>query len=84
MLYINAGGFNYDELIFYTRKHLEKLFQTINPKFSCKKLFDNIEDKSERCFNVMLLENVFCEFSKYRNIKTGKYKRGRKYNYKSR
>lgn len=57
---------SYEEMLFYLRDNLETIFQEeIDKNFSCDTLFDNIEDPDDRSFNVMSLENIFCEFKKY-------------------
>lgn len=55
---------SYEDLLYWLTDNLEDLFKEIDSEFSCEKLFDDLPDY-DRKFNVMSLENVFCEFSKY-------------------
>ena len=82
-----VGDLKYEEFLFWLRDHLEDLFrERVDPNFSCDQLFTDLPPE-ERHFNVMSLENVFCEFSKYMKLKemkeTGKKCRIRKYYHNS-
>lgn len=59
------NGYNCEEVLFYLTDNLEEIFRNeIDPNFSCKELFSDRKEY-DQCFNVMSMENIFCEFKKY-------------------
>lgn len=73
---------SYSDLLFYLKDNLNNLFKELHPDFEVTELFDD-RPITSRNFNVMSLENIFCEFSKFLyvrlNPETGKTKQ---YHYK--
>ena len=69
---------NYSEALFWLRDNIEKLFLRIDENYSSDKLFENLPDY-DRKWNIMALENCFCEFSKYIYLKKGTHKNPRRY-----
>lgn len=79
-LFSDYDGLTYEESLFYITDNLERLFKDyINPDFSCDILFDNLPE-CDRKFNVMSIENCFCELHKYITCCNGG--KTRKYNFK--
>ena len=69
-LFDDKDGMTYEECIFWVRDNLERLFHDVLGKeWDCKKIFWDLPEE-DRCFNVMSLENCFCELSKYIRAKT--------------
>lgn len=64
-LFRDSDGMTPEECLFWLRDNLEYIFcNKTKGKFSCDSLFRDLP-KYDRCFNVMSLENCFCELSKY-------------------
>ena len=64
-LFDDKDGMTYEECIFWVRDNLERLFhEVLGKEWDCKKIFWDLPEE-DRCFNVMSLENCFCELSKY-------------------
>lgn len=64
-------GLDYEGMLYYLTYNLERIFQEqVDSSFSCLKLFSSYP-KEDRRFNVMSLENIFCEFSKYMTVLDG-------------
>lgn len=75
------SGFNCmtsEEIIFWMRDNLLDEFKRIGCEFDPDTVFLDLP-KNERHFNVMSLENIMCEFSKYYSIYTGIRKGRMKY-----
>lgn len=70
-LFKDRDGMNYEECLFWLRDNLDRLFiKTLRKDWNPKKLFWDLPE--EDCyFNVMSLENCFCELSKYIRAKEG-------------
>ena len=69
-LFDDKDGMTYEECIFWVRDNLERLFnEVLGKEWDCKKIFWDLPEE-DRCFNVMSLENCFCELSKYIRAKT--------------
>lgn len=69
-LFEDKAGMTYDECVFWVRDNLERLFhEVLGKEWDCKKIFWDLPEE-DRCFNVMSLENCFCELSKYIRAKT--------------
>ena len=70
-LFKNRDGMSYEECLFWLRDNLDNLFtKTLKKDWNPKKLFWDLPEE-DRCFNVMSLENCFCELSKYIRAKEG-------------
>lgn len=69
-LFDKPEDMTYEELLFYFRDNIDCIFSAVELSFDVKekyepmKLFDDLEE-SDRCMNIMSLENCMCEFSKY-------------------
>lgn len=69
-LFEDKDKMTYEECIFWVRDNLERLFnEVLGKEWDCKKIFWDLPEE-DRCFNVMSLENCFCELSKYIRAKT--------------
>lgn len=69
-LFDDKDKMTYEECIFWVRDNLERLFKEVLGKdWDCKKIFWDLPEE-DQCFNVMSLENCFCELSKYIRAKT--------------
>lgn len=78
-LFDDKDGMSYEECIFWTRDNLERLFHEILGKeWDCKDMFWDLPEE-DRCFNVMSLENCFCELGKYIRAKTDTGRPRKKY-----
>ena len=74
-------GFNCmtsEEIVFWMRDNLLEEFNKRNLAFDVNEVFSDLPE-DERHFNVMSLENIMCEFSKYYAIYTGVRKGRMKY-----
>lgn len=70
-LFKNRDGMTYEECLFWLRDNLDRLFiKRLRKPWSSKGLFWDLPEE-DRCFNVMSLENCFCELSKYIRAKEG-------------
>lgn len=65
----DRDGLSYEEILFWMRDHQEELF----PNLNCKKLMEDLSVE-DRNLNVMSLESLHCEISKYLKViyKTGR------------
>lgn len=70
-LFLDRDGMSYEECLFWLRENLDRLFcEELRKDWDAKKVFWDLPEE-DRCFNVMSLENCFCELSKYIRAKTG-------------
>lgn len=70
-LFKDRGGMDYEECLFWLRNNLDGLFrEELGKDWDPKKVFWDLPEE-DRCFNVMSLENCFCELSKYIKAKEG-------------
>lgn len=70
-LFKNRDGMSYEECLFWLRDNLDRLFsKALKKDWNPKELFWDLPEE-DRCFNVMSLENCFCELSKYIRAKEG-------------
>lgn len=70
-LFKNRDGMSYEECLFWLRDNLDRLFiEELGKDWDAKKVFWDLPEE-DRCFNVMSLENCFCELSKYIRAKEG-------------
>lgn len=73
-------NYSYEEMLFYLTDNLEEIFRKeIDPNFSCRELFSDRKE-CDQCFNVMSMENIFCEFKKYLYVRIYN-NHTKKYNY---
>lgn len=78
-LFEDKAGMTYDECVFWVRDNLERMFhEVLGKEWDCKKIFWDLPEE-DRCFNVMSLENCFCELSKYIRAKTDTGRPRKKY-----
>lgn len=77
-LFLNRSGMSYEECLFWLREHLDNLFESIGP-WNPEEVFWDLPEE-DRHFNVMSLENCFCELSKYIRAKTGTGRPRKKFN----
>jgi len=63
-LFLDKDGLTDEEILFWLRDNFEEVMRLVNKDYSSNVLLDNLEEHN-RSFNVMSLENCFCEFSKY-------------------
>lgn len=70
-LFEDRDGMSYEECLFWLRDNLDRLFvEELGKDWDAKRLFWDLPEE-DRCFNVMSLENCFCELSKYIRAKDG-------------
>lgn len=70
-LFEDRDGMSYEECLFWLRDNLDRLFvEGLGKDWDAKRLFWDLPEE-DRCFNVMSLENCFCELSKYIRAKDG-------------
>lgn len=72
------NGMTSEEIVFWMRDNILNEFKRIRCDFDPDKVFSDLPE-DERHFNVMSLENLMCEFSKYYAIYTGVRKGRMKY-----
>ena len=58
------NGMTDEEIVFWMRDNLDREFSRIDPKWNIKDLFIDLPEY-DKCFNVMSLENIMCEFQKF-------------------
>lgn len=76
-LFDDFSGLTFEELLFWVRDNFDKIF---GDSYSPEELFSN-EPEENRNWNVMSIENTFCEFSKYMYCLTNTHKKPRRYRY---
>lgn len=70
-LFEDRDGMSYEECLFWLRDNLDRLFvEGLGKDWDAKRVFWDLPEE-DRCFNVMSLENCFCELSKYIRAKDG-------------
>lgn len=70
-LFEDRDGMTYEECLFWLRDNLDRLFvEELGKDWDAKRVFWDLPE-GDRCFNVMSLENCFCELSKYIRAKDG-------------
>lgn len=70
-LFEDRDGMTYEECLFWLRDNLDRLFvEELGKDWDAKRVFWDLPEE-DRCFNVMSLENCFCELSKYIRAKDG-------------
>lgn len=79
-LFEDRDGMTYEECLFWLRDNLDRLFvEELGKDWDAKRVFWDLPEE-DRCFNVMSLENCFCELSKYIRAKDGTGRPRKKYN----
>lgn len=64
-LFKDRDGMTYEECLFWLRDNLDALFKDeLGKDWNPQEVFWDLPEQ-DRCFNVMSLENCFCELSKY-------------------
>lgn len=63
-LILDRDGMNHEEALFWLRNNLVGVWEDRGLDTDLDALFDHLPDY-DRCLNVMMLENSFCELSKY-------------------
>lgn len=69
-LFIDKDGMNYEECLFWMRDNLERLWLENGLRYYPEELFDHLPEE-DRYYNVMMLENSFCEHSKNSKARHG-------------
>lgn len=71
LVFTDFDGMTYEESLFYLRDNIAEVFSEAgHPEWNPERLFRH-RDESDRCLNIMSLENCFCELSKYVRAVTG-------------
>lgn len=78
MYFKDNDGLSYEEQLFWLRDNLEAVWDKYSLKYYPNELFDHLEE-FDRNYNVMMLENSFCELSKLVRAKTNTGRRRNKY-----
>lgn len=76
-LFEDSDGLSPEELLFWIKNNFNKIF---GDNYSPEELFSN-EPEENRNWNIMSIENILCEFSKYCYVLEGKHKKPRRYKY---
>lgn len=80
-LFVDRGGMSYEECLFWLRDNIDSLFtDCLNKPWDAREVFWDLPEY-DRCFNVMSLENCFCELGKYIQAKQGVGRHRKKYVY---
>lgn len=78
-LFEDRDGMSYEECLFWLRDNLDRVFvEELGKDWDPKRVFWDLPEE-DRCFNVMSLENCFCELSKYIRAKDGTGRPRKKY-----
>lgn len=78
-LFDDRDGMTYEECLFWVRDNLSRVcMELLDKELDPKTLFLDLPEY-DQCFNVMSLENCFCELSKYIRAKTDSGRPRKKY-----
>ena len=77
-LFLNPDGMNYEEMLFWVRDNIEEEYKKLNLIYNPQELYYFLPDY-DRCLNIQMIENSFCELSKIIKIQKGI---GKRYTYK--
>ena len=78
-LFEDKDGMTYEECLFWLRENLDDLFvRVLGKDWDPVRVFWDLPEE-DRHFNVMSLENIFCELSKYIRAKTNTGRPKKKY-----
>jgi hypothetical protein len=69
-LFSETGGLTDDELIFWVRNNMERICEENGIEMNFYELFSDLPEE-QRYWNVMSIENCFCEYSKYHRAHSG-------------
>lgn len=78
MLITDSDGLSDAELLFWIRDNLASIFNQNHLYYNPNELFYDLPEY-DRCINIMSLENIFCEFSKYQVRRHYTHKKMRAY-----
>lgn len=70
MIFADKDGMTYEECLFWFRDNLKRLWEENNLKYYPEELFDHLPEY-DRNYNIMMLENSFCEHSKNSRVRKG-------------
>jgi len=70
LLFDDKDGMNYEEALFWVRDNIEKEWDKRGLSVDFNELFDHLPEY-DRCLNVMMCENSFCELGKYTSARRG-------------
>lgn len=62
-LFLDKDGMNYEECLFWIKDNIQNEWEKRGLEYDPEELFDHL-DEENRNFNVMMVENSFCELSK--------------------
>jgi len=79
LLFDDRDGMNYEEALFWVRDNIANEWEKRGLEFDFDKLLDHLEP-FDRCLNVMMCENSFCELQKIVSAKRGTGRPRNKYN----
>lgn len=77
-LFKDKDGMTDEECIFWYRDNIERIWEENNLKYYPEELFDHLP-KEERYYNLMMIENSFCELQKIVKSKTNSGRPRKKY-----
>lgn len=63
MLFEDKDGMSYEECLFWVRNNIEFVWDSYGLEYDPKDLFDHLPEY-DRCLNIMMIENSFCETQK--------------------
>jgi len=70
LMFTDKDGMDSSEALFWIRDNIEAEWKKRDLEFDAEVLFDHLEPE-DRCINVMMLENSYCEISKFVKAKRG-------------
>jgi hypothetical protein len=70
MYFKDKDGMTYEECLFWLRDNIQSVWEQYGLRYYPEELFDHLEDY-DRNYNVMMLENSFCENFKNVKARTG-------------
>jgi len=70
LMFDDKDGLDSSEALFWIRDNIEAEWKKRDLEFNAEELFDHLEPE-DRCINVMMLENSYCELSKYTKARRG-------------
>lgn len=70
MLFLDKCGMTHEECLFWLRDNIEKVWKENDLDYYPEELFDHLPEY-DRCYNVMMFENSFCEHQKNSKARKG-------------
>ncbi len=70
-LFEDYDGLTYEEALFWVKDHITEIWDKMGLEYDFEQQFDHLPEE-DRCLNVMMIENSFCELSKFVKMKKGK------------